>query len=96
MPTSKSKKLLRFKLGAFGALFLGLAAWGSAYYFTMRLPASAARTAQARKDPCVDQILTARDGRAIRVPKRDIVHAEQFCRQQSNILSASHSEWTAP
>lgn len=96
MHSSKSKKRLHLKIGAFGALFLGLAAWGAAYYFTMRLPASAARTAQARKDPCVDQILTARDGHAARVPKRDIVHAEQFCRQQSDILSASHSEWAAP
>lgn len=96
MQTFKSKKLLRFKLGAFGLLILGLAAWGGVYTVTMRLPASAARTAQARKDPCMDQILTARDGHAARVPKRDIVHAEQFCRQQSNILSASHSEWAAP
>lgn len=60
------------------------------------VPAFAARTAQVRKDPCVDQILTARDGHAARVPKRDIVHAEQFCRQQSNTLSASHSEWATP
>lgn len=83
-------------LGGFGILALGLTAWGAGYYYFFRTPASVAQTSLARKDPCVDQILTQRNGNAAQVPKRDILHAEQFCRHQADVLSASHSEWSAP
>lgn len=94
--TQQQRKQARrrlWKLGGFSVLTLGLLAWGGGYYYLFRLPASAERTAQARKDPCVDQILTQRNGAAAQVPKREILHAEQFCRHQANVLSSGHSEW---
>ena len=91
-PRKQARRRL-WKLGGFSLLALGLLAWGSGYYYLFRLPASVERTAQARKDPCVDQILTQRNGAGAQVPKRDILHAEQFCRHQANLESAGHSEW---
>lgn len=89
----KQSRRRLWKLGGFSVLTLGLLVWGTGYYYLFRLPASIERTALARKDPCVDQILTQRNGAAAQVPKRDILHAEQFCQHQANVLSSGHSEW---